>query len=89
VVSKIDIGERNMSKVEFHRVLDAVGTATTTSDFIESAQAANENERVRSFAGHHHPGQSSPGPILGNTEFLQLLLGRLSAEVFKRPPSVR
>jgi hypothetical protein len=78
-----------MSEVEFHRVMDAVGTATTTSDFIESAQAANENESARPFTEHHYPVQSSPGPIPGNTEFLQLLLGRLSAEVSEPPPLIR
>ena len=78
-----------MSKVEFHRVLDAVGTATTTSDFIESAQAASENEGTRPITENHDPVQTLPGPIPGNAEFLQLLLGRLSAEVSERPPLIR
>jgi hypothetical protein len=67
-----------MSEDEFRRVMDAVGTAITTSDFIESTQAANENENVPSCAEHHYPAQSSPCPIPANTEFLHLLLGRLN-----------
>src|SRR5271169_5519964 len=85
-VSTTEIGERNMSEAEFDRVMDAVGTAITTSDFIEPVQAANENEIVQPLAEHHCPVQSSPGPIPGNVEFLQLLLGQLSAEGSEPPP---
>jgi hypothetical protein len=69
-----------MNEAEFERGIDAVGTAITTSEFIESVQAANEDEIVQPLAEHHHPVQSSPGPMPGNVEFLQLLLGRLCAE---------
>jgi hypothetical protein len=78
-----------MSEDEFHRVMDAVGTAITTSDFVESTQAENEDESVASFAEHHYPAQSSPCPILSNAEFLHLLLGRLSAEDSEPPPLIR
>jgi hypothetical protein len=75
-----------MNEVEFNREMDAVGTA---SDFTGSAYVANENESGRPFTEHDDPVQSATGPIPGNAEFLQLLLGRLSAKVFKRPPSIR
>jgi hypothetical protein len=78
-----------MNEVEFDREMDAVGTAITTSDFTESAFTANEDEGGRPSTEHDDPVQSATAPIPGNAEFLQLLLGRLSAEVFKRPPSVR
>jgi hypothetical protein len=88
-LSTTDIGERNMTEVEFDRVMEAVGTAITTSDFIESVQAVNENETVPPFAAYCYPVQSSSGTIPGNAEFLQLLLGRPSAEGSEPPPLIR
>jgi hypothetical protein len=81
-----------MSEAEFDRVMEAVGTAITTSDFNEAVQAANENEEkeiVEPLEENGYPVQSSPGPIPGNTEFLLLLLGRLSAEGPEPPPLIR